>query len=164
MEGVSFPTTGEQIGITITDEDIAVNREKGERCLIGRVRREKKINKDVFRKSISRLWRTGKPISFKEIQENLWVFEFSDEADKKRVLEGRPWAYERQIMVLDEFNRSVPPSQLKFCHTPCWIQVHNMPLNCMSRMVRKKIGETLGVLEEVNVARDGSVWGRYLRL
>lgn len=145
MEGVSFPTTGEQIGITITDEDIAVNREKGERCLIGRVRREKKINKDVFRKSISRLWRTGKPISFKEIQENLWVFEFSDEADKKRVLEGRPWAYERQIMVLDEFNRSVPPSQLKFCHTPCWILLAGSRyITCPLIACREWCGKKLG--------------------
>jgi hypothetical protein len=39
-----------------------------------------------------------------------------------------------------------------------------MPLLCMSRAVGTKIGESLGKLEEVDVANEGACWGRSLRL
>lgn len=138
--------------------------EKGAKCLIGRIWTDKKINKESFWTTLSRLWRTTDIISFKEIQDNLWIFEFSDEGEKERVMEGWPWSYERQIMVLNDFDGQVPPSLMEFHQTPCWIQVHDMPLHCMSRAVGTKIGESLGVLEEVDVAGDGIGWGRYLRL
>ncbi|XP_059432440.1 uncharacterized protein LOC132165775 [Corylus avellana] len=79
-------------------------------------------------------------------------------------MEGRPWAYEKQIMVLNELEGHTPPSKLDFNHTPVWIQIHDMPLHCMSKTVGAKIGATLGDLEEVDAAADGIGWGRFLRI
>jgi hypothetical protein len=42
--------------------------------------------------------------------------------------------------------------------------VHDLPLLCMNRGVGKKIGDSLGVLENVDVAGDGVGWGRCLRI
>jgi hypothetical protein len=39
-----------------------------------------------------------------------------------------------------------------------------MPLLCMSKAVGKKIGDSLGELEDVDVAGDGAGWGRCLRI
>jgi hypothetical protein len=30
--------------------------------------------------------------------------------DKKRVLDGRPWSFDRQILVLYDFDATVPPA------------------------------------------------------
>jgi hypothetical protein len=51
-----------------------------------------------------------------------------------------------------------------FTSTPIWIQVHDMPLLCMSKMVGIKIGESMGTLEDVDLAGDGAGWGRCLRI
>ena len=53
---------------------------------------------------------------------------------------------------------------MDFKHLPFWIQVHDMPLLCMSKVVGTKIGNTLGVLEDVDVSGDGAGWGRSLEL
>jgi hypothetical protein len=53
---------------------------------------------------------------------------------------------------------------MKFTHSPFWIQVHDMPLICMNKGVETKVGESLGTLEDVDVARDGGGWGKCLRL
>lgn len=66
--------------------------------------------------------------------------------------------------MLKELARDVPPVQMKFTHSPFWIQVHDMPLLCMNKGVGTKIGESLGELEDVDVAGDGVRWGRCLRL
>lgn len=114
-----FPlTVGEQKGISISDDDIEELRTKGVKCLVGRLGDVKRINKETFKSVLTRIWRLRGNIFFNEIQDNLWLFEFSKEKDQRRVLEGRPWSYDRTILVLNEFDGKTPPSQMEFNHTP----------------------------------------------
>ena len=101
---------------------------------------------------------------FKEVQDNVWLFEFTDGDDKQRVLNGWSWSFDRQILVFNDFDGSTPPSQMKFTHSPFWVQVHDMPMLCMNKAVGTKIGESLGELEDVDMAGDGAGWGRCLWL
>jgi hypothetical protein len=132
--------------------------------LVGKVWAEKSVNKEAFMSVMSTIWRTAGGVKFRDLKDNMWLFEFADQVDKKRVMEGRPWSYDRQILVLNEFDGSTPPSQLVFDHSPFWIQAHDMPLICMNKNVGSKIGNSLGELLEVDVAGDGMGWGSYLRL
>jgi hypothetical protein len=108
---------GEKAGITIIEGEIVEGLVKGERCLIGRIGTEWKVNKEAFRSVLSRIWRIVGFLTFKEVQDNVWLFEFSQVDDKKRVLEGRQWSFDRQILELNEFDGSVLPSQMKFTHS-----------------------------------------------
>jgi hypothetical protein len=134
------------------------------KCLVGKVWADKLVNKEAFQSVMSNVWRTAGGVKFKDLKDNIWLFEFTDQVDKKRVMEGRPWSFDRQIIVLNEFDGSIPPSQLEFNHSPIWIQVHDMPLICMNKSVGTKIGNSLGELVDIDVAGDGMGWGSYLRL
>lgn len=101
---------GEKVGIKILEGEIAADREKGERCLVGRIGDERKVNKEAFKNVLSRIWRILGTVVFNEVQDNVWVFEFDDIDDKKREMEGRPWSFDRQILILNEFDGSVPPA------------------------------------------------------
>jgi hypothetical protein len=157
-------TGGETKGLIICEGELAGGRERGDWCLVGKVSSERQVNKEAFRNVLSQLWRTVGSILFKEVQDNIWLFEFTDKDDKDRVLEGRPWSFDRQIIVLNDFVGSIPPSQMEFTHSPFWIQVHDMPLLCMNKIVGQKIGESMGVVEDVDITGDGSGWGRCLRI
>lgn len=75
----SFPlTVGEQRGISISDEDTEELRSKGLKCLVGRLGEAKKINKESFKAVLTRVWRLKGGVFFKEIQDNLWLFEFTE--------------------------------------------------------------------------------------
>jgi hypothetical protein len=56
--------------------------------------------------------------------------------------------------VLNEFNESIPPSQIEFNHSLFWVQVHDMPLLCMNQAVGMKIGESMGEVEDVDITRE----------
>jgi hypothetical protein len=64
------------------------------------------------------IWRTAGLVVFKEVQDNVWLLEFVEYDDKKRVLKGRPWSFDRQILVLNDFDRSIVPSQMQFTRSP----------------------------------------------
>jgi hypothetical protein len=103
-------------------------------------------------------------VVFKELQDNLWLFEFDEEDDKNRVMAGRPWSFNRHILVSNEFDGQCPPFQMTFMHSPVWIQIHDMPLLCMTKGIGSKIRASLGELEDVDVAGDGVGWGRCFKI
>lgn len=155
---------GEKRGITILEGEVEEVKEQGTMCLVGKLWMDKVANKETFKTVFSRIWRLMGRVVFKELQENLWLFEFSDNEDKRRVMEGRSWSFDRHILVLNEFDGTTPPPHMKFDHSPIWVQVHDMPLLCMTKRVGEKIGESMGVLEDVDVAGEGVGWGRCLRI
>lgn len=145
---------GEKCGISVADGEIASVREIGGRCLIGRIGLEKPINREAFKSVLSGLWQLAGWVVFKEVQDNTWLFEFMEGVDKVRVMEGRTWSFDKQILVLKEFDGNCPPSKMEFTKSPFWIQVHDLPLLCMNQRVGKKIGDPLGMLEDIDVAGD----------
>jgi hypothetical protein len=157
-------TEGEQTGIQVEELEVSDARAVAGKCLVGKVWGDKNVNKEAFMSVMSTIWRTAGGVKFRDLKDNMWLFEFTDQVDKMRVMDGRPWSYDRQILVLNEFDGTTPPSQLVFNHSPFWIQAHDMPLICMNKNVGTKIGNSMGELLEVDVAGDGMGWGSYLRL
>jgi hypothetical protein len=157
-------TDGEQEGIKVDELDVLEAKVIAGKCLIGKLWADRSVNQEAFKTVFSNIWRIVGSVKFKELKDNIWVFEFSDDRDKMRVLDGRPWSFDRQILVLNDFDGSKPPSQLEFNHSAFWVQVHDMPLLCMNKNVGTKIGNSLGELEDVDVAGNGLGWGSYLRL
>jgi len=107
----NFPLTeGESKSIQLEVEEVEELRAKGKKCLVGRMGVQKRINKNVFRKLLIHIWRLAGDMFYKEIQDNLWVFEFEDDNDRRRVLEGRPWSYDRTILIIEELEGKKCPS------------------------------------------------------
>ncbi|GLT70008.1 hypothetical protein SLA2020_421130 [Shorea laevis] len=100
----------EKVGISITEGEIAVMRAKGSRCLVGCIGTEKRMNCAAFKTLLLRLWRPVGKVVFQEVQEHLRIFEFSNGDDKLRIMEGRPWLFDRYLLILNDFDGSRPPS------------------------------------------------------
>jgi hypothetical protein len=155
---------GEQSGIVVDDCQVAAAKKQGNSCLIGKIWAGKRVNRDGFITVFKRIWRTVGEVEFKEIQPNVWIFEFSKETDKVRVLKGRPWSFDRSLLALTEFDGGIPSSLWNFTSSPFWIQIHDMPLICMTKAIGSKIGESLGILEAVDTEGEGVEWGSVLRI
>lgn len=95
-------TEGEKIGIQVEEGEVAEGRKVGGKCLVKKVWTDKNVNKEAFRSVLSNIWRIVGGVKFKDLRDNIWLFEFTDEVHKRRVLEGRPWSFDRQILSLME--------------------------------------------------------------
>jgi hypothetical protein len=132
---------GEKAGIIIIEGEIEEVRVQGGWCLVRRIWMAKKVNKEAFKVLLTRIWRITRGVIFKELVDNIWLFEFKEMDDMRRVLDGRPWSFDCQILVLNEFDDKTPPTQMAFKQSPFWVQVHDMPLLCMTKGIAVKIGE-----------------------
>jgi hypothetical protein len=91
-----------------------------------------------------------------KIYENIWLLEFANESDKRRVKDG---LFDRCVLALKEVEDSTPPLQMDFTKALFWVQVHDMPLTCMNKEVGLHIGGTLGKVDEVDVMSVRIDWG-----
>jgi hypothetical protein len=103
-----YRTKGEQLGIPITENDVKETRTIGANCLVGRLWAEKKVNREAFKSVMTRIWRAEGCVVFNEIQDNLWIFEFTNGDIKERMMANRPWSFDRQILVLNYFDKIIP--------------------------------------------------------
>jgi hypothetical protein len=79
-------TDREKVGISIIEREVEEVRKKGELCLVGRIWAEEKTKKEAFKSVLSGTWRLRGRVFFKEIQDNLWLFEFT-----KQMTRGVSW-------------------------------------------------------------------------
>jgi hypothetical protein len=78
-------TDRERVGLMITEGEVDEVRAQGGRCLVGRIWMGRKVNKEAFMSVLTRIWRTLGGVIFKELDDNIWLFEFEDVDDMRRV-------------------------------------------------------------------------------
>ena len=52
------------------------------------------------------LWKPNKGVRISELEEELFLVEFGDEKDKKKVLDMCPSSYEKQLVLIQDFEAS----------------------------------------------------------
>uniref|UniRef100_A0A803MD70 DUF4283 domain-containing protein n=1 Tax=Chenopodium quinoa TaxID=63459 RepID=A0A803MD70_CHEQI len=69
--------------------------------LVGKMLTKKPYNIEAMKRVLKKLWRLSGNVAIRKIVTNLFIFQFFNEDDKCRVLDGRPWAFDQQIVLLD---------------------------------------------------------------
>lgn len=95
------------------------------------------------------LWKPNKGVQISEIEEDLFLVEFSDGKDKKKVLDLCPWSYDKQLVLIQEFEGEPTPKDIVLKWSPLWVQIFNLPLRSRTKetgwTIRLKLGEVLKV-------------------
>ena len=136
----------------------------GRNCVVMKVLTHKWLNIEALRKNLRMIWKPTKGVQINEIGDELFLVEFGEGRDKRRIMEMSPWTYEKQLILLKEFVGEQVPKDIVLRQSPFWVQIHNLPLNNRTRESGWEIGSKLGEVLEVDVAESGVQWGRYLRV
>ena len=96
--------------------------------LVGKLFSDRVINKNVIKAIILKAWRTSKSVQIVDLKENIFLFKFACEGDKKRILELGPWNIEGFPLILKMWHQNLSVEDMDFSSIPIWIQVHNLPI------------------------------------
>ncbi|KAL5815344.1 hypothetical protein ACOSQ4_025985 [Xanthoceras sorbifolium] len=143
-------------------------REAGARklalCLVGKILTTKLINREAFRAVIPKIWRTTQTFIMENVKENVFVFQFQNQADKRRVLTGGPWSFDKCLIVLEEPRGDGKFLEMEFNNVQFWVQLHNVPLVCMTKEIGWALGNKIGRVTDIDVGATGDCLGRFLRV
>ena len=139
-------------------------KELGRNYLVMKVLSRRSISLDALRKNLRMVWKTNKSVQISELEDEVFMVEFGDGRDKKKIMEMRPWSYEKQLIILQDFEGEQTPKEVVLKWTPFWIQIHNLPLKSRTKETGYSIGATIGEVVEVDVTENRVQWEKCLRV
>ena len=111
-------TEEENESITLGRGTIEAAKVVGKNCLVMKVLSHKYMNIEALRKNMRMLWKLNKGVQVNEIGEELFLAEFGDGRDKKRIMDMSPWTYEKQLILLKEFEGEQVPKDIQLWQSP----------------------------------------------
>ncbi|XP_075665231.1 uncharacterized protein LOC142634866 [Castanea sativa] len=157
-------TEEEDTGIELDSGSTRAARKVGKYCAMMKILSQRSINVDALRKNLRMLWKPNKGVQISEIEEELFLVEFGDEKDKKKVLDMCPWSYEKQLILIQEYEGELTPKEIEMKWAPFWVQIYNLPLNSRTKETGWAIGSCLGSVLDVDVNEAGVQWSKCLRV
>ena len=157
-------TEKEEKDIILGSNSTKVAKEARKNCIVVKVLTQRSVNVEALKKNMRMLWKPNKGLQFSEIEDNLYLAEFGDSRDKKKVMEMRAWSYEKQLVLMREFEGKLVPKEISLRWSLFWIQIYNLPLKSMTSGTDYVIGGKIREVLEVDVPEKGVQWGKYLRV
>ncbi|KAK1562331.1 hypothetical protein Q3G72_010277 [Acer saccharum] len=120
--------------------------------LVRKVISNKMINRDVFMGVMGCVWQVSNGVEIEFVSSNIFMFHFNNLGDCTRVLNGGLWTFDGALIALVEPTRMGDIGALTFCYLEFWVQIHQVPLLCLSKEIGWFLGSTVGEVKDVDVA------------
>lgn len=124
----------------------------------------KTLNKEAFKNTMTKVWRCESQLQFLEVGLNKFLIEFYKEKNMVRVVNGKPWTFDRWLLCLQAFDGSMSINEVSFNKEEFWIQAYNLPFDCMNQEFGHQIGSNIGRVLKVHADDRGIEWERFLRI
>lgn len=126
---------------------------KGEKiavgCLVGKVLHTRGVNTEGLKTTMQRVWKTSREVKIESLGDNTFMFRFGLEADKRSIMVGGPWHFARALIVRTEPEGIGDIKKQDFSHVSFWVQIHDVPIMCMTKEMATELREVIGKVEEV---------------
>ncbi|MCI12236.1 DUF4283 domain protein, partial [Trifolium medium] len=117
-------------------------------CLVGRFLGDRPIHVNSMKVTMADVWRPVKGVKIKEATTGLFLFQFAHELDMEGVLQGGPWSFDNQMLIVQRVQLGVQIENIPLQHAEFWVQVHNLPTGLMLEKVGKALGNYIGSFVE----------------
>ncbi|XP_010688971.2 uncharacterized protein LOC104902765 [Beta vulgaris subsp. vulgaris] len=133
-----------------------------ELTLVGKVLTIRTYNFDAMKKTLNQIWAISKAALFRSIENGLFVVRFASKRDKDKVMAGRPWTFDQNLVMLQEIEDDIQPSEIVLKQCPIWVRLYNLPMRSRSESHIRMIGGSIGQVLEVDM--DDIGWDKSARL
>jgi hypothetical protein len=88
----------ETVGVSLDAPDIVPLVNRGRSCVVGKMVADRIVPKEYYKAPLLRVWKPMGSVVFNVIGENLFIAEFEYKWDKTRIIEGRPWLFDGNLL------------------------------------------------------------------
>lgn len=151
--------------VEVEDNDIDNTEKDIEHVAVCKILSNKSIIAEHFLRSIPKIWGVEGKVQMKKSAKNTYICKFKNKKTRKRVIEGRPWIYDKAIILFDKPKGDRGIHELEFRYVEFWVHFHNLPVVCLNRKYAKALTKSIGTF--VKMVEDGEedrVWGETLRV
>ncbi|KAK3228886.1 hypothetical protein Dsin_000767 [Dipteronia sinensis] len=162
-EGMSL-ITAEGPVLCLGEDLVLAGRERMSLSLVGKVLTTKMVNRGAFTWVMKRVWHVNQGVEIEALSRNLFRFQFKCEKDRRRVMAGGPWTFDGALIVLEELSGRGMVEDMRFSHLDSWVQIHRVPMICMTEPIWRILGGMIGEVSEVDMDTLGNGTGKFMRV
>lgn len=101
-------------------------------CVVGRFIIDRKVDFLAMQQTLAALWKPGMGVYIKDLEANLFLFQFYHEVDVRRVLEGCPWSFNRRALIMTCLKEEDNPRCVSLNSMDLWVQVYDLKAGFMT--------------------------------
>jgi hypothetical protein len=133
-------------------------------CLLGRLLCERAIHFNSMKVRMADLWKAMKGVTIKEATGGKLLFHFAHPIDMEAVLNGGPWTFDNNMLILEQVKLGMQIEQISLFHVNMWVQVHDLPMGLMKETVGTKLANYIGAFMEYVKNNKTSFWRQFMRI
>jgi hypothetical protein len=156
-------TEAERIGVKVGRKGME-RLSSGKPQAIRKLFSEKQAYAEAAGNALGPIWCPMRAVDCKDLGDNLFLFTFHQDSGLKKALEAGPWMFEKELLVLEDFDPRKALDEYRFDNVPIWVRVYKMPLGQMNRENGEQIGDRVGEFMEIVGVEDGLAVGNCLRI
>ena len=108
------------------------------------------ISAEAIARTFKLVWHTKKGFEVRDMGNHRVMFVFTNEEDVARVMQGKPWSFDKHLVALKLVEKNTPIQNVIFDRMSFWIQVHDIPIRSATMDMAKEIVSLAGeVVEDV---------------
>ena len=102
------------------------------------------INVEAVARNFSLLWRTKNGFKVKDQGNHIVLFIFENKLDYEKNFSAQPWSFDKFLVVFQRYYNNILVRDLDFERVPFWVQVYDIPINFMNKMVAEGLCSGIG--------------------
>ncbi|KAI5018022.1 hypothetical protein ZWY2020_042910 [Hordeum vulgare] len=159
-------SAAERKGLKVGEEEKgkAARWEQDDPQAVGKLFSEKLVHAVIIGHTMGRIWCPIKGLRCSKLEENIFMFTFKQASGWRRALEDGPWWFDKELLMMEDFDPDKTVDEYEFSIIPMWIRVYGLPLGSMNRAMGERIGKDFTETLDVDVGYDGKAIGKFLRI
>lgn len=134
------------------------------KALVAKFFTKRRINMEAVLCTLKSMWKTEKSFDIWDLGSNMVLVLFDEEYDLDHILMRGPWSFEKYLLGLYKLEKNEAVKHARFDRASFWVQMHDLLIQHMNRENTEAIGNSVGLVEQVDTSPTGDYRGRYLRV
>lgn len=101
------------------------------------------INFQALQIAMRKVWRNDNVV-VKPLENGIYSFTYSKEEEKNRVLNGGPWSFSNNLLMLKTWELDISPHCYEFNKCAFWVRILGLPLKWKSEAMVTKNASMVG--------------------
>jgi len=120
-------TGDEEEAVTFDEETPAEKLEETKPYFWGKLLTNKQFNARTMKMILKNIWKPHKGVVIKDLDSNLFSFQFFFVVDRDYVLSEVAWSFDGAILLLKQITWSEQPADITFDSARFWVKAYNIP-------------------------------------
>ncbi|KAK9987791.1 hypothetical protein SO802_028030 [Lithocarpus litseifolius] len=157
-------TKEEEVQISVSEEDREQVFEECSLSLFRKLLMDRKQNPHALKNTLRGPWKVGSDLKIIEVGNSILQFKFANEFQIQWVDTNGPWNFKNNLLLLKRWERGMTANNIKFSHSPFWVQIWGLPFDMMTEKLGRDIGSSLGVFITADIRSWSADQAKFMRI